>query len=67
MKTITGAMNNLTENGTIVLLGDYSSYTVIDKNVTIKSEDAKQYSFAPTLALNADNLRVTLDSVNLQI
>ena len=65
MKTITGAMNNLTENGTIVLLGDYSSYTVIDKNVTIKSEDAKQYSFAPTLALNADNLRVTLDSVNL--
>lgn len=36
MKTITGAMNNLTENGTIVLLGDYSSYTVIDKNVTIK-------------------------------
>ena len=65
MKTITCAMNNLTENGTIVLLGDYSSYTVIDKNVTIKSEDAKQYSFAPTLALNADNLRVTLDSVNL--
>lgn len=65
MKTITGAMDNLTENGTIVLLGDYSSYTVIDKSVTIKSEDGKQYSFAPTLALNADNLRVTLDSVNL--
>ena len=65
MKNITGAMNNLTENGTIVLLGDYSSYTVIDKSVTIKSEDGKQYSFATTLAMNADNLRVTLDSVKL--
>ena len=66
MKTISSAMNNITENGTIVLLGDYSSSAVIDKSVTIKSEEGHVYLFAPTkLDLNADYLCVTLDSVNL--
>lgn len=66
MKTISSAMNNITENGTIVLLGDYSSSAVIDKSVTIKSEEGHAYLFAPTkLDLNADHLCVTLDSVNL--
>ena len=66
MKTITSASDNIAENGTIILLGDYNNYATIEKSVTIKSEDGHKYQFAPiTLNLNAANLRVTLDSMNL--
>lgn len=65
LKTMNAAMKNVSENGTIVLLSNYSSHIVFDKSVTVKCEDGKHFtltSSSPNYV--SDGVTVTLEKLN---
>lgn len=65
LKTMNAAMKNVSENGTIVLLSNYSSHIVFDKSVTVKCEDGKHFaltSSSPNYV--SDGVIVTLEKLN---
>lgn len=65
LRSIRDAMDKVSENGTIVLLSNYSSYIVFNKSVTVKSEDGNDFaltSSSPNYV--SDGVTVTLEKLN---
>lgn len=74
LKTVNKAIENVTENGTIILLNDCTDYSAIfEKSVTVKSEEGHVYKFAPSYtyitknetAVNLESLEFSGLSVNV--
>lgn len=68
MKTIGKAIDKVNDDGTIILLSDYTSTALsFDKNVTIKSDDGGKYTVQVTREVAVkDDMTVTFDSVNVK-
>ena len=65
LKTMNAAMKNVSENGTIVLLSNYSSHIVFDKSVTVKCEDGKHFALTSSYPnYVSDGVIVTLEKLN---
>lgn len=65
LKTMNAAMKNVSENGTIVLLSNYSSHIVFDKSVTVKCEDGKHFALTSSYPnYVSDGVTVTLENLN---
>ena len=64
LKTMNAAMKNVSENGTIVLLSNYSSHIVFDKSVTVKSEDGNAFSLTSSYPnYVSDGVTVTFENL----
>ena len=64
LKTISKALEKVSENGTIVLLSDYSGLIVFNKSVTVKSEDGNNFaltSSSPNYV--SDGVTVTFENL----
>lgn len=64
LKTISKAVEKVSENGTIVLLSDYSGLIVFNKSVTVKSEDENNFaltSSSPNYV--SDGVTVTFENL----
>ena len=64
LKTISKALEKVSENGTIVLLSDYSGLIVFNKSVTVNSEDGNNFaltSSSPNYVL--DGVTVTFENL----
>lgn len=68
LKTISKAVDEVADGGTIILLSDYTSTALsFDKNVTIKSDDGGKYTVQVTREVAVkDDMTVTFDSVNVK-
>lgn len=68
LKTISKAVDEVEDGGTIILLSDYTSTALsFDKNVTIKSDDGGKYTVQVTREVAVkDDMTVTFDSVNVK-
>ena len=64
LQTISKAVEKVSENGTIVLLSDYSGLIVFNKSVTVKSEDGNNFaltSSSPNYV--SDGVTVTFENL----
>lgn len=67
LKTISKAIDEVEDGGTIILLSDYTSTALsFDKNVTIKSDDGGKYTVNATYTYIKDNVTATFESVDAQ-
>ena len=68
LKTISKAVGEVENGGTIILLSDATSSVLsFDKNVTIKSDDGGKYTVQVTREVAVkDDMTVTFDSVNVK-
>lgn len=65
LRSIRDAMDKVSENGTIVLLSNYSSHIVFDKSVTVKCEDGKHFALTSSYPnYVSDGVTVTLENLN---
>lgn len=66
MKTIGEAIDKVNDDGTIILLSDYTSTALsFDKNVTIKSDEGEKYTVQVTREVAVkDDMTVTFESVD---
>ena len=64
LKSIRDAMDKVSENGTIVLLSNYSSYIVFDKSVTVKCEDGNNFELTSSYSnYVSDGVTVTFENL----
>lgn len=67
LKTISKAINEVEDGGTIILLSDATSSVLsFDKNVTIKSAEGQKYKVQATYTYIKDNVTATFESVDAQ-
>lgn len=66
LKSINKAIENVTENGTIILLSDCTDYTaVFEKSVIVKSKEGSTFGFAPRYTyLPYKDATVTMEGLN---
>ena len=66
LKSINKAIENVAENGTIILLSDCTDYTaVFEKSVTVKSKEGSTFGFAPRYTyLPYKDATVTMEGLN---
>ena len=65
LRSIRDAMDKVSENGTIVLLSNYSSYIVFNKSVTVKSKDGSNLTLTSSYPnYVSDGVTVTLENLN---
>ena len=67
LKTISKAIDEVEDGGTIILLSDATSSVLsFDKNVTIKSDEGEKYTVNATSTYIKDNVTATFESVDAQ-
>lgn len=67
LKTISKAVDEVADGGTIILLSDATSSVLsFDKNVTITSVEGETYTVNATYTYIKDNVTATFDSVNVK-
>ena len=65
LRSIRDAMDKVSENGTIVLLSNYSSYIVFNKSVTVKSKDGSNLTLTSSYPnYVSDGVTVTFENLN---
>ena len=65
LRSIRDAMDKVSENGTIVLLSNYSSHIVFDKSVTVKSKDGSNLTLTSSYPnYVSDGVTVTFENLN---
>ena len=67
LKTISEAIDEVEDGGTVILLSDATSSVLsFDKNVTIKSAEGQKYKVQTTSTYIKDNVTATFESVDAQ-